>query len=514
MCWEMAPVSGLLWATTAMSSTRYWPITSSTSRVVKETCGVLEFKDDGETVVVRTYSPVLDRYNTAADQQFTLNMNSTIIQGPPPIGHAVVGNLIAGGATDPTGLPDNNIVESVTVPQYSEPGVGTGQLNRGDYQVTIAGANVTYNQGIMLASITQHDRPDFLNKRASVEVGRNSYGDGNLSLSIMQVGQNNKEVNFDTSVAWFPFDSGFRGAHVNVDGSLVPTAFNGVAQSMVTKTNQGRFTVDLGVDSQTSGMLFTIGNNNDNVVVQTGPAANGANWDVRVTENNADFGATGSALSTLAWSFLYLDYNTPGLIGGYYDGSTNTTLQSAGNFSITKDATGQYTLTVPGESPTTGMLIMTVANEVSSGGVTAPDDNVLTYATGSGGAFSIDSYDLPSAGFQDTKFVWAFISFANPLEPYVMPGDYNRDALVDDVDYEIWRHAYGQTTGWMPADGNGDGMVDTADYVLWRRNQTSGGSGTAVAAVVPEPAGTSLVFVAMLMGLSFVSRRRCQAVKS
>jgi hypothetical protein len=33
---------------------------------------LLEFLADGKTVKVRTYSPVLDRYDTAADQQFTL----------------------------------------------------------------------------------------------------------------------------------------------------------------------------------------------------------------------------------------------------------------------------------------------------------------------------------------------------------------------------------------------------------------------------------------------------------
>lgn len=469
---------------------------------------VLEFKPDGETVVVRTYSPVLDRYNTAADQQFTISMNA-LPPTPEPLGHAMVANLIASGPTDPAG--GANTVDSVTIPQFSAPGVGTGQLNRGDYQVTIANSlgvlnNVTYNQGIMLASISQHDRPDFLNQRASVEVGRNSYGDGNLSLSIMQVGQNNKEVNFNTSVAWFPFDSGFRGAHVNGDASLVPTAFNGVAQSMVTRTNTGRYTVNLGVNSQTSGMLFTIGNNNDNVVVQTGPAANGSNWDVRVTENNANFASTGT---DLMWSFLYLDYNTPGLIGGYYDGTTagGTNLHSAGNFTMSKNAAGQYTLTIPGQSPTTGMLILTVANETTSSGTTAPDDNVLSYAAGAGNTFTINSYDLPAAGLQDSKFVWAFISFANPIQPYVIPGDYNRDALVDDFDYQTWRSQYGKTSGYMPADGNGDGVVDNADYVFWRNNKTSGpGTGAAV----PEPTSTCyLVGLALLfMGRGIRAGRR------
>jgi hypothetical protein len=36
---------------------------------------LIEFKQDANTVVVRTYSPVLDRYDTAPDQQFTLQMD-------------------------------------------------------------------------------------------------------------------------------------------------------------------------------------------------------------------------------------------------------------------------------------------------------------------------------------------------------------------------------------------------------------------------------------------------------
>jgi hypothetical protein len=122
---------------------------------------LLEFKPDGETVVVRTYSPVLDRYNTAADQQFTINMNQ-IPAAPPPLGHAMAGNYIAAGPTDPA----MNTVTSVTVPQFSAPGMGTGQLNRGDFQPTVANSlgmlgNVTYKQGIMLTSVSENQRADF-----------------------------------------------------------------------------------------------------------------------------------------------------------------------------------------------------------------------------------------------------------------------------------------------------------------------------------------------------------------
>jgi hypothetical protein len=229
-------------------------------------------------------------------------------------------------------------------------------------------------------------------------------------------------------------------------------------------------------------------------------------------ENNANFGATGVDKD---WSFLYLPYQTPGLIGGYFDGSANSHIASAGTFTMAKTATGRYELTVPGESPTTGMLILTVASEVTSGSpsVTAPEDNVLTYATGVNGKFSINSYDLPGAGFQDSKFVWAFISFDNPIEPYVIPGDYNRDALVDDFDYQEWRREYGRTSGWMPADGNGDGTVDAADYLLWRKNRPPGGSGAIEGAAVPEPIGAALVAAGAMLGLAMARIRRPCALR-
>ena len=44
---------------------------------------LLEFKVDGKTVVVRTYSPVLDRHNRAADQEFTINLDKLKVTADP-----------------------------------------------------------------------------------------------------------------------------------------------------------------------------------------------------------------------------------------------------------------------------------------------------------------------------------------------------------------------------------------------------------------------------------------------
>lgn len=451
---------------------------------------LLEFKPDGQTVEVRTYSPVLDRHDMAYDQQFTLRMDELHppLVPPPPVRlpHAVAANLIAVGATDPAA----NTVDAVQVPQMSAPGVSTGQINRGDYQVFVAGQGLTYQQGVLLASITQHDRPDFVNRRATVEPGRNPYGDGLLSLSIMEAGNaGDNEVNFNTSVAWFQFATGWQAAHVNGNGQLAAGAANRVNQAMVERTGVGRYLVDLGVDSRTDGLLFAIANNNDNMLVQTGPFADGKGWDVRVEDNATNHGATGEDRD---WSFVYLPYDTENLVGGLYDGIANTHTSSAGSFTMNRLATGRYELTVPNETPQTGMLIMTVAHRATASGVTAPDDNVLTYQAGSGGSFVIQSYDLPALGLQDTKFAWAFIRFADPLAPHLLAGDFNRDGTIDTADYNVWRAQYGQSGNSLDGDGNHDGTVDTADYVVWRRALTAASANAGQSAghhgwLVPEP---------------------------
>jgi hypothetical protein len=451
---------------------------------------LLEFKADGQTVEVRTYSPVLDRYDTAYDQQFTLNLDK--LHGPlapPVIRHAVAGNLVAIGPTDPAA----NTVSAVQIPQSSAPGITTGEINRGDYQVYVDGHGIAYTQGILLASITQHERPDFANRRATVEPGRDPYGDGLLSLSIMEAGNaGDNEVNFNTSVAWFQFAAGWQGAHVNANGTLAAGASNGVDQSMVTRTAAGRYRVDLGVDSRTDGMLFAIANNNDNIVVQTGPFTDGNGWDIRVEDNATNHAATGEDRD---WSFLYLPYVTPGLVGGSYDGLSSSTDASVGDFTMNRLATGQYELTVEDESPQTGMLILSVAHRATAANVTAPDDNVLTYQPSSTGSFLINSYDLPTLSMQDTKFVWAFIGFDDPISPIGLTGDFNADGAVNAADYEQWRQEFGQSGQSLSADGNGDGAVDAADYIIWRRSMATTANPKSASAV-PEPVSIALGILA------------------
>ena len=70
-------------------------------------------------------------------------------------------------------------------------------------------------------------------------------------------------------------------------------------------------------------------------------------------------------------------------------------------------------------------------------------------------------------------------------DPSAKPGDFNRDGLVNQADYNVWLANNGKTVPiYSGADANGDARVTTADYNIWLAN-------------VPEP-GT---WVLMLVGM-------------
>ena len=92
-----------------------------------------------------------------------------------------------------------------------------------------------------------------------------------------------------------------------------------------------------------------------------------------------------------------------------------------------------------------------------------------------------------------------FDAFAeNPIAapwPYP-PGDFNRDKVVDALDYALWKSKFGSTSD--PAiDGNRNGIVDAADYTIWRDNccTTVAASLQPVAGFISVPEPTAAVLV-------------------
>lgn len=85
-----------------------------------------------------------------------------------------------------------------------------------------------------------------------------------------------------------------------------------------------------------------------------------------------------------------------------------------------------------------------------------------------------------------------------------VPGDYNHDGIVSDLDLLTWRQQFG--TGLTDADGNGNGIVEAGDYTVWRDAFVTAG-GTGSLASVPEPLGICLWAAAGLGGLGLVRLR-------
>ena len=64
--------------------------------------------------------------------------------------------------------------------------------------------------------------------------------------------------------------------------------------------------------------------------------------------------------------------------------------------------------------------------------------------------------------------VSAGLSVTNASIEYLdLTGDYNSNAVIDELDYVEFFLNYGSTVD-LDADGNGDGVVNAADYTVWR----------------------------------------------
>jgi hypothetical protein len=211
---------------------------------------------------------------------------------------------------------------------------------------------------------------------------------------------------------------------------------------------------------------------------------------------------------------VFLPYETENLIAGRVnmDGSLVNSTNPA-EFTLVKDGTGSYLLTIPGRTPEQGMLLLTGT------GATGSVDNTLVYEA-AGNSFRILGVDMVSnaereagslTSLEDTSFQFAFIDFLSPL---VAPGggtfleaDFNQDGNVDGADLAAWKVGFGSGTMKAQGDADVDGDVDGADFLAWQRQFGQTPTAAATAGAVPEPA-TALLSGLGLAALAAVRRRR------
>jgi hypothetical protein len=135
------------------------------------------------------------------------------------------------------------------------------------------------------------------------------------------------------------------------------------------------------------------------------------------------------------------------------------------------------------------------------------------------------AYDLNSFGIFTNDFdriepaINVFIDNLTYSTATVIPGDFNRNNVVDAADYPLWRKLIGDL---VPAcsgpDANCNGAVDNDDYRIWKSNFGSTGASGAVnasSAAIAEPATGALCGVVAAMLLTRLrSRKPQQGTKS
>ncbi len=195
-----------------------------------------------------------------------------------------------------------------------------------------------------------------------------------------------------------------------------------------------------GVNSSADGMLFTIGNDENNSV--RGPSASnaalddGSGWyvavrDMETSKVDPTVYATGGASDAGAsFSFLYVPYASDNLIGGHI-APGGSTIKGSGNFSVSHLSTGRYALTIPGKTGTNGVLLLQNTGYLAtqpSGLTNVVDNSYLSYEYGGtntpANAFIIETRYVDDSGggegvvkLRDAEFNFVYVDFQNPLAP-------------------------------------------------------------------------------------------------
>lgn len=273
------------------------------------------------------------------------------------------------------------------------------------------------------------------------------WGNGNFSQDLVMgmVGPVD-EASFDVSVVHFPYSEGWTGAHVSSeepgeDGVVIfenqenggsigygvnPFLIKWVDADDNFFFDEGLSRIELpGVDSLNDGMLFVAPAHDSSNTKIAGAVPTGDAWYVTIRDDRTT--SDDSALNpreSSEFTFLYLPYETPGLVGGHVRGSDGNSINSAGDFTVARTEAGRYELSIPGRTGMDGMIILSNAGEKTDGGLAVLASHAfLCYEySDEESVFVIESNQLSPDGVEavDSDFYFAWIDFENPIHPAPM----------------------------------------------------------------------------------------------
>ena len=343
----------------------------------------------------------------------------------PALSSVVVANIdVQGDSTSTTAVVMQSTGSRVTLTNVA----------KGSYEPAIDGVTLTPANGVLMATPRANEvfYPAVNGMRyPTVEVGRDGpFASTAMALATTKKGAGSPErIAADTAMAWFAFEDGWVGAHVNADGTVL--AGGGVVDnSMITyhevvKDAYGpapAYDIVIPGATQDTGTLFavassTVSNTSEQVHVASTMALAGGGWRVSILHN--DLSTYPDMTQQSEFSFVYVPFNSEGLVAGHIKAEDGSVLggRTAGDYTMTRTGYGTFELEIDGYTPDDGMLLLGALDcHITTD---MPQDDWVTYAPSADGQkFIIWSRDLDGSASSNsltpTNFVFAFVPVPEP----------------------------------------------------------------------------------------------------
>ncbi len=332
----------------------------------------------------------------------------------------------------------NNNNTSVTITE-SITGNGLrlrGGSNRGDYNLQAGETHADdVEAGVLITCLAENGRdngeavyPGTNFGTTAVDYSRSGGDAGAYFVPVFNTPAG-AEYNFNIAAGYFPY-SQYLGGFARNSG-----ATNGGVNDLLTGSPSltlgthlideggGRFTVNLtslGIHSTNDGVLLvTHGKNEDNYALAFANPTNGT-WSVFVKDNGTDAGS----YEADPIAFVFVAKTNTMVVSGKFRGDATILLHSGATprFAITNVSPGRWRLTIPGQTPASGVLLLS-----PEGGVSQNTDNIVTYQP-DGDGWLIESRDLPgnppalqTPGSGGTEPVASFVFVPVPSATVVAP---------------------------------------------------------------------------------------------
>ena len=459
-----------------------------------------EFDLDNNQINATTYSPWLNQptgqYQTDANSQFTLNIDFN--ERLSNFGSREDISGIQAGNVNVIENDNGNYFSSVDV--FIPEGQKTADFNvvdydavtyavksKGDYSVQIGSlCDDDMMGGVLITSVAENGRLDtsgvdykkYHTSTANLR-GRGyfSIGVDVTSMEIMVEGlpmvvDGFGEGNVNVSAAYFPF-SEFIGAHCELmddedANKIFSTAGNGVvlgqnftqypvspdeASALFIQKpmplegepdwdgidgNRGIYELTLpGVNSMTDGIILASAGGDVKNYVICSPHPDGSGWQLATKTNTSSWGGT----YCNAFSFVYVPYDTPGIVAGRVRGTGQST-SGTGGYRIEAESHGRHILKIYGKTPADGALLLTGESQYIY------DGDIHTYQPDDvNGCWVIESRRLREANLVSIatyeNYVFAFVPFDGAVAPFEGSG------TLEDP-YEIYTKEQLEAVDWWP----------------------------------------------------------------